>query len=782
MSETWHKSDTGPLRSFSRKILIPAFALAIVAFAAFWQGTTIATQQQTPGPDTQPPAAELVADETPPTSPPITQSDTTAPSKTDSSPAETNSPSPSDANAPTKNVKPQENLSIEIPAVDPLLLKSESEPDEPHHQEYFDALKKHSVFLGTKKNRIDLSEALANVDSLKNASVKLEIVLNTEPKVVSAKVDKNNILTFEYGELGESEVTIQATNTSTGHTAISKMSIEVWTPNYWKMVLTVIGGLGVFLLGMKYASEGLQAIAGASLRKLIATFTENRFLAVIVGMVATILVQSSTVTTVMVVGFINSQIMTLTQGIGVIMGANIGTTTTAWIISIKIGEYGLPLMGVCAFIYIFSKTDRIKYAAMAGMGLGAVFFGLELMTQGFSILRDLPEFAQWMERFSADTTWGVLKCAAIGCVLTLVVQSSAATLGITMSLAALGIIEFPTAAALVLGENVGTTLTAVLASIGTSVNAKRAAAFHVIFNMTGVLWVTTVFITFFLPTVYWIIGTNEAGDIKNIGAGIAMTHSLFNITNTLLFLPFSRIVAKLLIRVIPDKGREPQKQSLTNLNIRLLESSAIAIERSRIEVIRMSNGCLEMADEVKHVMQNETVDREIVEKAFYQEQVLDTLQDEIIEFMADMLSGNISHDIAENARSQLRMADELESISDYFIVIMKSNLKLRESDLMFPEQEHNEMLELHDAITSYFLLIHRAFSQRKTGMPLLTEVHSQGRNITHLAKNIRDKFLKKMSDERFDPQIVMAFNAQLNAYRRVREHAQNVAEAIVGVK
>jgi phosphate:Na+ symporter len=474
--------------------------------------------------------------------------------------------------------------------------------------------------------------------------------------------------------------------------------------------------------------------------------------------------------------------MTLTQGIGVIMGANIGTTVTAWIIAIKISDYGLPMMGLAGLVYMFSRSDRIKYTAMSFMGLGAVFFGLELMTQGFSILKDLPEFSQWMERFTADSFVGVLKCVSIGCILTLIVQSSSATVGITMSLASIGVINFETAAALVLGENIGTTITAVLASIGMSVNARRAAAFHVLFNTIGVCWVTAIFLNFFLPMIYWMIGTNDAGQIKNITAAIALTHTMFNTTNTVVFLPFTRIAARLLTKYIPDKGVAPQKTSLTNLHTLLMESSTIAIERSRIEVIRMSNYCLEMADNVKQVMQSGNADLPLVEKAFRQEDVLDNLQDEIIEFMANMLAGNISHEVAEIARSQLRMADELESISDYFLVVLKSWLKLNEAGVLFPDQERGEMLELHDAVLAYHKMIHRAFAQRRTGMELLTTVQSQGRNITFRAKSIRDRFLKRMSGEKFDPQVVMAFNAQLNAYRRVREHSQNVAEAMVGVK
>ena len=247
-----------------------------------------------------------------------------------------------------------------------------------------------------------------------------------------------------------------------------------------KMAFDVVAGLGVFLLGMKYMSEGLQTIAGRRLRTMIGAATSNRFMGMAVGTGVTCLVQSSSVTTVMVVGFVNAGFMTLTQAIGVIMGANIGTTITGWIIALKIGKYGLPIMGVAALVFAFAKKDRLKFLAMAVMGVGMVFFGLELMKNGFKPIRGMEEFESWFSVFQANSYFGVLKCAAVGCILTMVVQSSSATLGITIGLASTGVIPFHTAAALVLGENIGTTITAYLASIGTTTNAKRAAYAHVV--------------------------------------------------------------------------------------------------------------------------------------------------------------------------------------------------------------------------------------------------------------------------------------------------------------
>ncbi|HOQ04213.1 MAG TPA: Na/Pi cotransporter family protein [Anaerohalosphaeraceae bacterium] len=278
-----------------------------------------------------------------------------------------------------------------------------------------------------------------------------------------------------------------------------------------EIIYQVCGGLGIFLLGMKNMSEGMQAVAGERLRKMIGAVTNNRILACGVGLLVTMIIQSSSVTTVMVVGLVNAGIMTLLQAIGVIMGANIGTTITGWILVINIGKYGLPMLGAASFFYLFSKRDRVRFTAMFLMGLGMVFFGLELMKNGFSPLKDMPGFISWFHRFQPDSYFGIWKCVLVGTLLTAVFQSSSATVGITLGLADIGIIGFPTAAALILGENIGTTVTALLASIGANSNARRAALAHSFFNLLGVCWITLIF-----P---WYAGFIERIiTIRNIGA------------------------------------------------------------------------------------------------------------------------------------------------------------------------------------------------------------------------------------------------------------------------
>lgn len=421
---------------------------------------------------------------------------------------------------------------------------------------------------------------------------------------------------------------------------------------------------------------------------------------------------------------------------------------------------------------------------MALMGLGMVFFGLELMKNGFSMVKGLPEFEAWFQSFAADTYLGVLKCALVGCVVTLVVQSSSATLGITISLALTGVIHFETAAALVLGENIGTTITAFLASLGTTTNAKRAAYFHMFFNLTGVCWITAIFLPVYLPLVKWVVGmVPDAASgglvIRDVTEGIAVTHTMFNVANTLLFLPLVRICAGLLERVIPQKATR-EKPHLTSLDVRILESSAIAVEQSRVEVLRMAFGCDRLMTWIREILPQEVPDAKLVKKAFHREEILDTVQDEIVAFMANLLSGNIPHDVANEARRQLRMADEYESVSDYLINILKSHLKLQNAGLCFPQEDSERLLELHDMVADYLGLVNRGYERREP--EVITKAHSQGHAITLRVKELRDQFLTKMSDEKLDPQVIVAYTAQLNAYRRVREHVLNVAEALAGEK
>lgn len=553
-----------------------------------------------------------------------------------------------------------------------------------------------------------------------------------------------------------------------------------------KMVFSVVGGLGIFLLGMKNMSEGLQTIAGDRLRKLIGLVTNNRLLATGVGTMVTCVVQSSSITTVLVVGFVNSSLMTLQQAIGVIMGANIGTTITGWILVLNIGKYGLPMLGLAAFAFLFSRNERLKYIGMTIMGIGMVFFGLELMKNGFKPIRNIPEFEQWFHYFSADTYFGVLKCAMVGCILTLIVQSSSATLGITMGLASTGVIQFETAAALVLGENIGTTITAFLASLGTMTNARRAAYAHIIFNVLGVFWITAIF-SVYIVIIRKFIGTdpnemvlvNGVETFPNIQAGIAAVHTGFNVTNTLLFLPFTPLLAKLLMRVIPDK-KFAETAHLTHLDGLMLDSPVMAIEQSSKEIDIMGDKNREMLNKLRACLSVETPDKETVRQLFQYEEDLDMIQHETTVFLTELLSGNVPHSISGEAKNQTRLADEFESISDYITTILKLQLRVRNADIMIPEDMRKEILELHDLVTEYFDLIVKAEKVKQTN--ILLKAYPQGDAITHRFREFREKLMQRLAETKLEPKLSTAYADMLNSYRRVKDHLVNIAEVIGGEK
>ncbi|MEO1993823.1 MAG: Na/Pi cotransporter family protein [Planctomycetaceae bacterium] len=533
---------------------------------------------------------------------------------------------------------------------------------------------------------------------------------------------------------------------------------------------------------MKHMSEGMQAIAGNSLRRMISAVTSHPLMATGVGVLFTMLVQSSSITTVMVVGFVNSGLMTLSQGIGVVMGANIGTTITGWILVLKIGKYGLPLVGVSAFVYLFSRREKLRYIALPFLGLGMVFLGLDLMKNGFAMVKELPAFEEWFHQFDTKTYLGILSCAMVGCVLTFIVQSSSATLGITIGLAQIGVIPFETAAALVMGENIGTTITAWLASLGaTTTNAKRVAYFHVLFNLVGVLWITSIFHPYL--KLVGLIVTGDYLDPVVVTAAIATTHTVFNVTNTLLFLGLTGPSARLMTRLIPDRETRLQETKLTTLDIRMLETPSIAVEQSRSEISNMSTSCLDMMGQLRHVNLANPTDDRAFDDILKQEALLDCYQAEVVEFMSHLLSANIPHALTDEIRSQLRLADEYESVSDCIASAVKACRKLHHQGHTLPEREQTSLLELHDLTTTFLKNVARAYTDDSTID--MSAAKEQADQITRQVKQLASIDFSQSSqatEQKLEPQVTVAYNRQLTAYRRIRDHILNIAEAVGGIK
>ncbi len=558
-----------------------------------------------------------------------------------------------------------------------------------------------------------------------------------------------------------------------------------------KIVTDVIGGLGIFLLGMKSMSEGLQAVAGDRLRKIISMATNNRVMGVLMGMLVTMLVQSSSVTTVMVVGFVNSGIMTLMQAIGVILGANIGTTITGWILVLEVGKWGLPMLGIASFFFLFSKNDRIRYIGMTVMGIGMVFFGLELMKNGFKPLRTNEDFNAWFHAFQATSYLGIIKCALVGMILTMIVQSSSATLGITIGLASMGVIEFQTAAALVMGENIGTTVTALLASIGTNTNAKRAALAHFFFNIIGTAWFIALFpvaIGGLAHLVEWKTGYNpleiQIGSMDEkafstiITAGIALTHSSFNVTNVLLFLPFTGLLAKFVTWLVPDK-KAKETAHLTYLDVRMLDTPALGIVQSHGQLNFMAESIEGMMDQLRSCIDGKPT-AELEQKLFRREEILDNVQKEVFLYLSRMVAGQVPHEVTVEAHRQMRVADEYESLSDYIVNVLKGIQKMEQNNLPFEDPAKAKLLALHDRVTDYIKRINEMV--RTESADSFEWAVSEGAAIGNLMKESRREHLDRLQKEEVSPYFSLAYTDMLNFYRRMKDHALNIAEVVAGEK
>jgi len=553
------------------------------------------------------------------------------------------------------------------------------------------------------------------------------------------------------------------------------------------MLVTVIGGLGVFLLGMKNMSEGMQAVAGDRMRALINAVTNNRFMACGVGLLITMMIQSSSVTTVMVVGMVNATLMNLTQAIGVILGADIGTTITGWILVLKISQYGLPMMGFAAFFFLFSKNERLRYSAMMILGLGMVFFGLMLMKDGFYPLREMDGFTDLLARFRPDDYFGVLRCCLVGAAVTAVVQSSSATLGITMGMVGTGVLDFETAAALVLGENIGTTITACLGAIGASTNAKRAAAAHVTIKVLGVAWITALFFPY-MKLMKGFIGNDLITTtvlVKDVPTyihamkGIALSHTAFNIANFIIMIPFTTVLAGILIRLMPDK-MEKEVPHLKFLDVRMLDTPAMGIQQSQKEIVRMGEIARKMLIRLKDIVGKKGRDEVAEGKIFRREDVLDLIQKEVVEFLSSLLSGNVPHHVMDDGRKQLRMADEYESIGDYITTLLKLNLKMDKGDMEMQSDTRDEIVELHDRISQYLTMINTAVKEDNTR--IILKAGTLGDGITHLIKQYRTNHLERVEAGDTSALKSLIITDMLNAYRRVKDHALNIAEVLAGEK
>ena len=537
---------------------------------------------------------------------------------------------------------------------------------------------------------------------------------------------------------------------------------------YLDVLFKVVGGLGLFLYGMENMSSGMQKIAGDKLKKILAALTTNRIMAILMGIFVTGLAQSSSVSTVMTIGFINASLLTLQQGLGVILGANIGTTITGWLLALNIGKYGLPIVGFAAIAFMFVKGEKSRTRALTVMGFGFIFLGLELMSKGLSPLRTLPEFINLFHSFKADSFFGVVKVAMVGALLTGVVQSSAATLGITITLATQGLIDYPTAVALVLGENVGTTVTALLASLGASSNAKRAAYAHTLINIVGVMWATITF------RPYLSILAHFSDSTANMATAIATAHTMFNIINVILFIPFIGYLAKFLCTIVKDDDNGVIR--VTKLSSLMVTLPNVIIDQTRTEVLTMAANIKEIFFKLEEVYYNPSKLEAYNEEIDAIEEKLDLYEKEVSDANFTILNKGLEASYVEETRGNLITCDEYETISDYLKRVSNSLMRLKKDDLELTQERKETLQKLNHMVFDFFDDINKAYKTKDRDLFMLSI--SKYTAIKNLYKEARHGHFDKeaQNDETIPAKLSTGYMDILNYYRRATDHVYNIIE------
>lgn len=555
-----------------------------------------------------------------------------------------------------------------------------------------------------------------------------------------------------------------------------------------KLVFGLVGGLGLFLFGMKIMSEGLQKVAGDRMRKILGALTNNRVVGTLVGLAVTAIIQSSSATTVMVVGFVNAGLMSLVQSIGVILGANIGTTVTAQLIAFKITKYALPAIGLGAGLKLFASSRKWVYIGEILLGFGILFFGLQIMEQSFAPLKTSQEFRDIFLMVGDHPLLGVL----IGALLTMLVQSSSATIGITIALACTGLISFQASVALVLGENIGTTITANLAAIGTNLAARRTAFAHFLFNFLGVAYMLIlmpVFIKFVNSMTPgdadFIIQTQQQasilggaiGDKPYIARHIANVHSMFNIVNTIIFLPIVGLLAKLTTVIIRGKDEEMEFH-LKYIDNRVLNTPPIALGQAKAETRRMGTLALENLEETLLFLKDGNEKRiPVLEQ---KEELIDLLQKEIINFMVALSQKSISSDTSREIASMMHMVNDLERVGDHCENLWRLGHKKNIQKAGFSDTGEIELVQIGESTRDFLEFVLAGLAREdKT---ILEKARHMEDNVDLLEETMRNNHISRLNTGECSVMPGLVFIDMLHNFEKIGDHTYNVAQAVVGEK
>ena len=539
-------------------------------------------------------------------------------------------------------------------------------------------------------------------------------------------------------------------------------------------VLTMIGGLCLFLFGMNLMGQALERRAGGKLRALLDKMTSNVFAGFLTGLGITAIIQSSSATTVMVVGFVNSGLMTLRQAINVIMGANVGTTVTAWLLSlagIDSGNVWIKLLKPTSFtpvlaligiiFYMFCKDTKKKDTGMILLGFATLMFGMDTMSGAVAGLKDVPGFAELFIMFK-NPILGVL----VGAVLTGIIQSSSASVGILQALALTGQVSYAAAIPIIMGQNIGTTVTALLSSVGTNKNAKRAAVVHLMFNVIGVVVLLTVFCivkAIFAPAIL-----NESATMY----GIAIAHSLFNILCTAMLLPCGNLLEKLAIRLVPDAAQEEQA---VELDERLLATPSLALQQCRAVADDMAVCAVRALENALTAFTHYTL--ELAESIRKDEDRCDHYEDVIGTYLVKLSAQKMGGSESEEATELLKTIGDWERISDHAVNVLESAEELREKDLSFSGTAQAELNTLCDAIREILTLAQNSFAQQDAVAALKVEPLEQV--IDALKEEMRTRHILRMQQGQCSIEAGFVWSDLLTDLERTSDHCSNIAGCVI---
>ena len=551
-------------------------------------------------------------------------------------------------------------------------------------------------------------------------------------------------------------------------------------------ILGLLGGLALLLHGMQMMSSGLEAAAGARMKSILERLTANRFLGVLVGAAITAVIQSSSATTVMVVGFVNAGMMTLGQAVWIIMGANIGTTVTGLLIALDVGELAPMFAFVGVVLMVFVKEPKLQHIGQILAGLGVLFIGMGMMSSSMSPLRDSEPFIRIMSTFS-NPLLGILAGAAF----TAVIQSSSASVGILQALASSGVISYASSVFVLFGQNIGTCITAVLAAIGTNRNAKRATLIHLMFNLIGTAIFTTLFVLF--PIAAVVEGTlvlpGEVGRTlshlipTDPMAQIAMTHTVFNITTTLVLLPLGNYLAKLAIRILPDQAVETEDQeSMTLAYLTPIQAggkegglgvSAIVIDQLRNELNRMLSMARDnVADSFRAVLAR---DQEQLVQVEQREEYIDFLNREISRYVSHLISIETNEQGSAVVSSFFTISGNIERIGDHADNLAGYTRMLVGKNISFSETAQSEISAMRDiSLEAISALLHYQAGQPQW----LSEVAQMEQKIDDMTDSFRRGQLQRMKEGTCNQEACILYSELLTDFERIGDHVLNIAEEL----